>query len=140
MRFAAGTVVAAAALSSLGACATVAHGRFQQVGIASTPAGARVTIDSVPAGVTPLVTSLSRKRAHVVRIELDGHQPFEGRLERKMSGWAIVDFVFITMVFPYVVDASTGALYTLNPRILSTELVRRAPTAPPTVPPPPWLR
>jgi hypothetical protein len=128
-------VVSAAAITSLGACATMMHGVSQQVGIASAPAGARVTIDSVAVGVTPLVTSLSRGRAHDVRMALEGFEPFEGRITRTMSGWTLLDYPLIFFIFPVVVDASTGGMFSLRPAILSAELRRRALPAPSTPPP-----
>lgn len=130
---------AAGALVTLGACATMVHGGVQQVGIASAPSGARVTIDGVDAGVTPLVASLSRRRAHVVRIARDGYAPFEGRVGRNLSAWALLDYPWILLVVPVVVDVGTGALWDLHPSILSATLSRQPPSAtPPSPTPPPW--
>jgi hypothetical protein len=44
------------------------------IDIASTPPGAEVTIDSRPAGTTPLVLEEFPAGTHVVRIDLAGHQ------------------------------------------------------------------
>src|SRR5579862_5904596 len=87
------TAVVVAALG-LSACATIIHSPRQQVGISSTPSGASVTIDNVDSGKTPLVTKLSRKQEHVLRIEMAGYKPFEATLTRKLSGWVFGNLVF----------------------------------------------
>jgi len=119
------------AMALLNACATLVHGASQQVGIASAPAGARVTIDSLPAGVTPLVTRLSRSRAHRVRIEQDGYQPFDARVRRTMSFWALPDWCAVMLVVPLVVDVGTGGMFNLSPDLISVELKPVSPPAPP---------
>jgi hypothetical protein len=61
------TVLSALTLAS---CAAIIHGTGQEVGISSTPTGAAVWIDNAEKGDTPLVTKLSRKDNHVVKIQL----------------------------------------------------------------------
>jgi hypothetical protein len=48
--------------------------------IDSTPQGARVFIDRLPAGVTPLVVPDLRAGSHAVRVEADGHQPWSSAI------------------------------------------------------------
>jgi hypothetical protein len=78
----------------------------------------------------------------VVRIEFDGYLPFEGRLTRRLSKWALLDLPWMLVPVPPVVDAITGGGYTLRPTILSAELKRSSPpgrprdaSAPPARPP-----
>jgi hypothetical protein len=54
-------------LSVLPGCATIIHGGSSQgVGISSTPPGAKVTVDGVPSGVTPVIVDMKRNRDHKV--------------------------------------------------------------------------
>jgi len=46
--------------------------------IDSRPSGARVWIDGMPVGVTPLMMPAVAAGPHSVRMELDGYQPWSG--------------------------------------------------------------
>ena len=74
----AGTVLLSfSTLMSLTGCATMMQGTKQSVGIASNPSNACIWVDKAYAGNTPMIVELSRKDNHVVKIELDGYQPYE---------------------------------------------------------------
>jgi hypothetical protein len=79
------------------ACATIMHGTNQNVGIS-----------------TPLILQLPRKDNHIVKIELDGYQPFEATLTRKTSGWVWGNIVFGGII-GLAVDAMTVGCTTLAP-------------------------
>src|SRR4249920_2995572 len=93
-----GLAVLASAMT-LGGCATVAHGTSQAVPITSSPQGARVFVDSVAVGVTPLVATVSRKQSHVVSIVHDSFPPARVVMDRNVSPWLLAS------VFFYVVPA-----------------------------------
>ncbi len=102
-------------------CATIMHGTKQDVGISSNPSGAKVTIDNVPQGMTPVVAKLSRKDHHMVRIEMVGYQPYEATITRGVSGWVWGNIVFGGLI-GLAVDAMTGGLYKLTPQQIQAEL------------------
>ena len=73
-------------------CATVAHGRFQQVPIKSDPEGAAVEVDcgrgAVSAGATPVVVRMPRKAQYcLVTLTHDGYEPATVTFSRRWSGW-----------------------------------------------------
>jgi len=73
-------------------CATLAHGRAQEISIRSAPAGARVYIGSELAGETPARILVRRaEKDPIVRIEKDGFEPVEVKLTRVPSGWLLGD-------------------------------------------------
>ncbi len=88
------------------------HGGNQDVTFTSTPSQAKVTVDGVNRGVTPVVVKLSRKNEHVVKLELDGYAPYETVLTKTVSGWVWGNVVFGGLV-GLAVDAGTGGLYKL---------------------------
>ena len=96
------------------ACATIMHGSSQELSVASTPTGARVLVDGSEAGKTPYVANLRRKDKHVIRIEMDGYQPFEMPIVRATSGWVWGNLVFGALP-GLAIDAITGGLYKLKP-------------------------
>ena len=93
------------------------NGRKQDVGFASDPAGAKVTVDGDYLGTTPLTVSLTRRRSHTVRIEAAGYPPFETPIMREFSGWAIYpDWYFKPS------DYLSGGLFELKPSRLQVRL------------------
>lgn len=118
------TLALLAGLVATTACASIMHGTKQDVGVSSSPTSARVTIDNQPMGNTPTVAKLSRKDNHIVKIELDGYQPYEATLTRKTSGWVWGNIVFGGLI-GLAVDAISGGLYNLTPEQLQAQLARQ---------------
>lgn len=104
----------AAVMAGSWSCATIMQGSRQEVSIASTPTGAKVTVNGQEMGNTPLVAKLRRKDKHAVRIEMDGYAPYEMALSRSTSGWVWGNIVF-GGIPGLAVDAITGGLYKLKP-------------------------
>ena len=96
---------------TLTGCATLAHGTTQQIPIASSPPGAQVLVDDVPAGVTPMVAKLSRKEPHIVSFVVDSVTIDRVPLERSLSPWVYADF--LAYIAPAINDFKNGAAYNL---------------------------
>ena len=101
-------------------CGTIMQGTTQQVGISSSPSNADVTINGQNKGTTPLTVDLKRKDSHMVRLELQGYEPFETTLTRKTSGWVWGNIVFGGLI-GLAVDAAAGGMYKLTPEQISAE-------------------
>lgn len=95
-------------------CATIINGSKQEISISSTPAAAKVIIDGSEAGVTPLITKLTRKDTHLVKITLDGYLPYETAFTRKVDGWIAGNILFGGLI-GLAIDAITGGMYKLRP-------------------------
>ena len=98
---------------SLAGCATIVNGRTVAIPIASNPPGAQVTIDSVPVGTTPLVTSVLRRTSHVVRITYDTFPAQSFALTRKISPLIWTNAFYYMLTAP--VDFATGSAWTMRP-------------------------
>jgi len=116
-------LVAFMAMSTSG-CATIMHGKSQDVGVSSTPTNAKVTLDNTPGGNTPMIAKLSRGANHIVKIELPGYQTFEATLTKKVSGWVWGNIVFGGII-GLAVDAITGGLYNLTPEQIAAQMARQ---------------
>jgi hypothetical protein len=70
------------ACGGLGGCASFTGGTepIQVVHVRSVPAGAAVSIDGRPTGITPVEVPLDRHAQHDLRLTLNGYRPYEGRL------------------------------------------------------------
>ena len=106
----------------LSQCATVINGRTQQVSICSYPSDAEVQIDGDFEGYTPLIAELKRKNKHTVRIDMDGYEPYELILTKKVSGWVALNILFGGVLIGLAIDASTGSMYRLAPEDIQAEL------------------
>jgi hypothetical protein len=118
------TVLAAASLLSTAACATVMNGSEQGIAVNSTPAGANISVDGQPMGVTPAVLRLARSKEHILQLDLPGYLPYQMKLSRRTSGWVWGNIAF-GGVIGVVVDASTGAMYRLTPEAVDAGMETR---------------
>ncbi len=102
-------------------CGTIIQGPTQQVGISSSPTNATVSVNGELKGNTPLQTYLKRKDSHMVRIQLDGYEPFETNFIRGTSGWVWGNIVFGGLV-GLAIDAMAGGMYKLSPEQINAEM------------------
>ena len=109
---------------ALAGCASIMHGTSQDIGISSSPTGAKVFVDGGSPATTPYVAKLSRKDNHVVRLTMDGYAPAELTLTRSVSGWVWGNVVFGGLI-GLAVDAISGGLYKLSPEQLQATLSKQ---------------
>ncbi len=105
-----------AILASAG-CATIKHGSVQRVTVVSNPAGARVMVDSQPAGVTPLVVKVSRRGRHVITMTHDTFPAMAVPLTRHISPAVYGNLLLYGL--PALVDLATGSAWEQRPSIVS---------------------
>ena len=80
-------------------CATIITRSKQTIPVTSTPVGAKVIVNGVEQGVTPLEIRLVRKqRGQVIRIESPGYNPFEIRPKRTLSFGPILSNFLIGVI------------------------------------------
>ena len=111
-------------ITSISGCATIMHGTKQKVGISSTPSGASVNVDGVSYGKTPVAANLDRNDDHIVVIKMDGYEPYETMLTKKVSGW-VWGNILIGGLIGLAVDALSGGLYKLTPEQVEATLAKK---------------
>jgi len=114
-------IFALSSLLLLTGCATMINGTKQTVGIASTPGFADVKIDNQYVGKTPITVKLKRNSDHVIRIELDGYEPYELICSREMSGWVFGNLV-LGGPMGLAIDVISGGVYRLTPEQVRADL------------------
>lgn len=108
-----GAILLCAVCLAVTGCSTIMDGTHRDVAITSYPGTARVIIDGEPKGTTPLVASLWRGGAHVVRFERDGQEPIEQSVTRDhFHFWVAGNSV--TLGLGLLIDAWTGGMYDLS--------------------------
>lgn len=103
----------------LSGCALATKGRRQQVSISSEPHGATVVVDGVPAGQTPLVTSLPRKVSHRIEVTKEGFVPASVLVRAESNEFA-------RRTIRWGLDIDLGATNDLTPATLELALVPQA--------------
>lgn len=119
--------------AGLSGCATIVHGGPRAISVASTPAGAKVSIydrsnSLVMTNTTPFVANLTTKygyfKAQQYRLvfELSGHASAEVELTSSVSGWYFGNLLFGGLIGMVIVDPLTGAMYNLSPEKIEQPL------------------
>ena len=109
-------------------CASIVQGTHQDIPISSDPSGAAVLIDGVREGSTPANLRLSRKKSHVVTLELEGYETENTTLTRSIGG-AVVGNIIAGGVIGWGVDAANGSQYNLSPASVNVRLRAKPPLA-----------
>jgi len=109
------------ACSSLTSCASIIHGRRQEVAVSSNPVGATVS-DGSNVWTTPTKVSLPRNSAQLLTVSKPGYQPQTVRLERTISGVVFAN-ILAGGVIGWGVDAISGAQWKLLPETVDVTLV-----------------
>ena len=99
----------------LGGCATIFKGTTEEVNFYSRPPGAEVYVNGQFRGYTPLLKlTLKSNRDYHIEIRKDGFVTHSTVIHSDLSiGYLILDVVF-TGLIGVIIDASTGAWYTLD--------------------------
>lgn len=113
------SIILLSSILVISSCAAIIHGSRQAVEFNSRPTGAKLYVDGQDIGVTPQTLDLKRngkgKKQYTVKIELQGYQPYETTLIRKLDGWLFGNLVFGGIV-GIVIDIATGSMYKLTPK------------------------
>lgn len=105
----------------LSGCATIISGSRQNVEISSEPSSAKVYINEVEIGKTPVQRKLKRNQEYQLILKLDGYKTYETKLERKFNAWYIGN-VLIGGIIGLIVDPITGAIHKLKPEEIDGNL------------------
>ena len=102
-------------------CATIISGSRQNVEITSEPSSAKVYINEIEIGNTPVQKKLKRNQEYQLVLKLDGYETYETKLEKKFNAWYIGNVVFGGLI-GLIVDPITGAIHKLKPEEIDGNL------------------
>lgn len=104
-------------------CATVFTGTKQNVQINTSPPGAKVLVDGIERGTTPLALRLKKgSEGQVITIKMEGYETKVFQPETD------VNFVSVLNLFNLLfwgIDAATGALWKYDPKYYEFELTQK---------------
>lgn len=96
-------------------CATIISGSRQEVEISSEPALAKVFINDVETGITPVVQNLKRNQDYTILIKKDGYKTYRAVLKKQFNEWYLGN-ILLGGVVGLIIDPITGAMYRLSPK------------------------
>lgn len=131
-------------VSVLSGCASIMSGRYADVSVATTPAGAHVAIhddanQEVASFHSPGVAKLRRNRKYLMpaqytaTIESPGYQTAKVPIRSTANPWILANIV-LGGIPGLVVDGATGAMYQPSPSKIQQDLAP-IPGSPPPEPP-----
>lgn len=105
----------------LSSCATIISGSRQNVEITSEPSSAKVYINEIEIGQTPVQKKLKRNQEYQLILKLDGYKTYETKLEKKFNAWYIGNIAFGGLI-GIIIDPITGAMHKLKPEEIDENL------------------
>ena len=105
---------------SMSSCATIFTGTKQRVSINSTPPDAKVQIDGIDRGRTPIVLKLKKGlEGQTISLQSDGYETKIIQPEMTFNGVAVLNF--FNLLF-WGIDFATGAVSKYSPSFYNIEL------------------
>jgi hypothetical protein len=122
-------ILASAALALTTGCASIAHGRYQQIPINSNPSGASVAVncgDGVQAGgATPTTVNLKRNaNPCLVTVAKEGYEDAAVTFAKSVSGW-VWGNLFFGGIPGWIIDGADGAIYNRVPDNVQVTLTKK---------------
>lgn len=104
----------------LGACATLFNGNRGDLQVNSHPSGAKVYVDGVEYGTTPVKLKLEEKKTHVIKLKMGSREQVINVGKKIGAKWIILDVLggFI----PIIIDAATGSWYDIEPHEVNVQM------------------
>lgn len=100
-------LLAASTVALSTGCATILKGSKESLTIVSEPAGAKVQINGIDLGNTPLTARVHGTKDQLIQVRKEGYETRSIIVASSVgAGWIVVDFFF--GVLPLLVDAVTG--------------------------------
>jgi hypothetical protein len=117
-------VVLFSLLFVLSSCATLFKGTSEEVRFGSEPQKAEVWINGTKMGETPLTLKLESKKTYDIEFKKEGFKPVIRRIINHVgAGWIVLDV--LAGLVPVIVDAATGAWYSLDQKNVDAVLEKQ---------------
>lgn len=107
-------------------CATLFKGTSEEVRFGSDPQRAEVWVNGERMGETPLTLKLESKKTYTIEFRKEGYRTETRRITNRIgAGWIILDV--LAGLVPVIIDAATGAWYSLDQKNVDAVLIRQQP-------------
>jgi hypothetical protein len=108
----------------LSSCATLFKGTSEEVRFGSEPQKAEVWVNGAKMGETPISLKLESKKTYTIEFRKEGYKPVTRTITNHVgAGWIILDV--LAGLIPVIVDAATGAWYSLDQKNVDAVLEKQ---------------
>lgn len=105
----------------LSSCALIFKGTKEELNFGSDPQRAEVFVNGVRMGETPLTLKLVTKNTYSIEFRKEGYVPKTFQINNSVgAGWIVLDI--LAGLVPIVIDAATGAWYSLDQKNINAIL------------------
>jgi hypothetical protein len=110
----------------LSSCATLFKGTNEEVRFGSEPQKAEVWVNGAKMGETPISLKLESKKTYQIEFRMEGYKTATRTITNHVgAGWIILDV--LAGLLPVIVDAATGAWYSLDQKNVDAVLEKQQP-------------
>jgi hypothetical protein len=107
-------------------CATLFKGSTQEVNFNSNPQKVQVVVNGVVMGETPCALKLEVKKTYDIEFKAEGYKTKAYHITNHVgAGWIVLDV--LGGLVPVIIDAVTGAWYSLDQKNIDTVLEKQRP-------------
>ncbi|MFZ4590316.1 MAG: PEGA domain-containing protein [Ignavibacteria bacterium] len=93
---------------SVSGCATILSGSKDEINLTSEPQGAKVLVNGINEGKTPLILNLKKGKDYAIEFVKEGFETKTFRLTSSLgAGWLVLD-ILLGGIIGIIVDAATG--------------------------------
>ena len=105
-------------------CALIFKGTKEELNFGSDPQRAEVYVNGVRMGETPLTLKLVTKNTYTIEFRKEGYLPKTVQINNSVgAGWIVLDI--LAGLVPVVIDAATGAWYSLDQKNINAILEKQ---------------
>ncbi len=110
----------------ISSCATLFKGTTEEVNFNSDPQRAEVWVNGIKMGETPVALKLESKKTYAIEFKKEGFEPRTYTITNHVgAGWVILDV--LAGLVGVIVDAATGAWYSLDQKNVNAVLKKQQP-------------
>ena len=110
----------------ISSCATLFKGTTEEVNFNSDPQRAEVWVNGIKMGETPVALKLECKKTYTIEFKKEGFEPRTYTITNHVgAGWIILDV--LAGLVGVIVDAATGAWYSLDQKNVNAVLKKQQP-------------
>ena len=118
------TFVLLCSIGMLTSCATIFKGGLQNVSLNSDPVGAKVLINGIDRGKTPLPLKLKCNQSYNITFKKEGYADKNYVINNHIEGlWIVLDI--LGGGIPIIIDAATGNWYKLDESYINLPLEKK---------------
>lgn len=110
----------------ISSCATLFKGTTEEVNFSSDPQRAEVWVNGIKMGETPVALKLECKKTYTIEFKKEGFEARTYTINNHVgAGWIILDV--LAGLVGVIVDAATGAWYSLDQKNVNAVLKKQQP-------------